>query len=250
MQKTYNVSDLFFTRWEDLTPKQHAIVYTLQQECELARRMEATDGVPAIQYGLKLIGVLRHLRKNRSLVDRINEEQAVDIYNDLTFLSKPWYYFPVINLPWAHPPDEKMSRHSFDHFIYADNEFSAYVMTNDVKHLKRLVATLYQKEFDKEAVEQLATSRIKDHYLLLVFYTFAHIRDFVMKRCKTLLPRPIPGAQSKPAPTGGMWLTLKHRLAETPAFQGYDTAGKANMYSTLDYLEDLARQKEEQRGKH
>jgi hypothetical protein len=39
-----------------------------------------------------------------------------------------------------------------------------------------------------------------------------------------------------------MWQELKHRLAETPAFQGFDKAGKANIYDCLDYLEGLAKQ--------
>ncbi|MEJ0030944.1 MAG: hypothetical protein WDO15_11465 [Bacteroidota bacterium] len=51
--------------------------------------------------------------------------------------------------------------------------------------------------------------------------------------------------EDKVKPTGPMWLTIKHRLAETPAFQGYHNAGRSNIYDALDYLEDLASQKTE-----
>lgn len=248
MSKTYHVSDLFFTRWKDLPPKVHAIVYTLQQECEHARTVEGEDGQPNVQYGIKLIKVLRHLRKRKLLVDKINVSQAVDIYNDLTFLREPWYHFPSLPHPWAKTPADKMARHTFDHFIYADNEFSSFVATQKTVHLNRLAATLYQDNFDKEAVEDLSKSKFNGLTLLIILWTFAHVRQFVVRRCKTLLPPAPASEQSKPAATGRMWLQLKHRLAETPAFQGYDNTGRANMYSALDYLEDLAKQKEEKRA--
>jgi hypothetical protein len=245
-KKTYEISDLFFTSWNQLPAKAIAEVYALHMR---AQSMEKdTD-----EYGHLVIQVMKRLKKNWRLVDKINVEQCVDIYNALTFLSDPWYDFPFIQ--GMAQPQDKLSRHTFDHFIYADNEYSSYVVSQDINYLKRLVATLYQKSFDKESVEPLASKlKLKTWQLHLVFYTFAHVRTFVMKRCKTLLP-PAPkkleeDIQEETArPTGAMWLKIKHRLAETPAFQGYDHAGSANMYSTLDYLEDLAQIKEEQSRK-
>lgn len=243
MDKTYTISDLFFTSWNQLPAKAIAEVYATHI------RLQATPKDNP-EYGFLLIKVLRLLRKNKSLVGRINVEQAVDIYNDLAFLNEPWYHFPYIKR--LHRPDEKLARCSFNHFIYADNEYSTYIVTQDDQRLTRLVATLYQKAFDKEEVEPLANKlKLKPWEKHLVFFTFAHVRNFVMKRCKTLLP-PAPkseGEETAPQSTGAMWLKLKHRLAETPAFQGYDVAGNSNMYSTLDYLEDLAQIKDEQSRK-
>lgn len=253
MSKTYHVSDLFFTRWEDLSPKMHTAVFALQQELIHTPRLAGESGEANIQYGARLIGVLRRLRKNKRLVDKIDVAQAVDIYNDLSFLSQPWYYFPDLQLSWGKTPEDNLSRHTFDHFIYADNEYSLYIVSKDQKYLRRLVATLYQPSFDKENVDPLE-QRIKlpEWKLYLVLFTYAHVRDFIVKRCKTLIPPPvhIEGSNAKPEPTGRMWLQLKHRLAETPAFQGYDNTGRANMYSALDYLEDLAQQQKENHGKH
>lgn len=238
MSKIYTVSDLFFTSWRELVGKVHAEVFALQQ---------AIDHTKETQYGHTLIQILRRLRKRPRLINKINIEQAVDIYNDLNFLNEPWYYFPTVSEKLA-TPEDYMAKHTFDHFIYADNEFSLYLINKDPRHLRRLVATLYQRQFDKENVDQIAEDlRLHDWQLNLVFFTYAQVREFVKNRCKALMPsapKPAPDEIEQPAtPTGGMWLKLKHRLSETPAFQGFDTAGKANLYSALDYLEDLAQQK-------
>jgi hypothetical protein len=236
----YNVQDLFHDRWEHISGKAMAEVYALHLQLQSLEK-------DSNEYGFILIAILRRLRKRPLLVDKVNGDQAVDIFNDMTFLSKPWYSFPVIQHPGLTTPQDKLAQHTFDHFIYADNEYSNYVVNQDAKYLNRLVATLYQKTFDKEAVEPIAnTLKLKEWEKQLVFFTFSHVRAFVMKRCKTLLPSGSASEESKPHATGAMWLKIKHRLAETPAFQGYDKAGSANMYSTLDYLEDLAQIREEQ----
>lgn len=249
--RTYIVSDLFYTDWNQLTPLQHIEVFALQQQLNLL-------DTGSVAYGLHLIKILRCIRKNKRLVGKINEAQAVDIFNDLKFLRDPWLYFPIKKFSTGlHAPEEKMATHTFDHFIYADNEFTSYLATQDRKYLARLAVTLYRAKgeviFDKECVDERAAKlrKIKPWQEDLVFCSYAQIRNFITKRCKTLLPtspRPSPGGEGdkveKAVPTGGMWLKLKHRLAETAAFQGYDNAGRANMYSALDYLEDLAQLKE------
>jgi hypothetical protein len=251
MTKTYSVSDLFFTSWGQLTPITHTEVYQLQQAiCQMS--------VEDRGYGFAVIAILRAMRKNKWLVDKINLEQAVDIYNDLKFLNEPWYNFPAKVLPLksdlVYAPAEKMATHTYDHFIYADNEFTSFLATNDRKYLTRLAATLYRKRgeifLDKELVEartQQLAKKIRPWQEDIVFLTYAQIREFITTRCKTLLPKGPAGETTKISPTGGMWLKLKHRLAETPAFQGFDSAGRANIYSALDYLEDLAQLKEKQK---
>lgn len=250
MTKEYTISDLFFTGWDELTPMTHAEVFAL-------RKIQLTKDPDSIEYGVYLINILRRLRKNRRLVDQIDETQAVDIFNDLKFLDEPWTWFPVKTLPtrnfMLYAPDDKMATHTFDHFIYADNEFTCFLATQDRKYLARLAATIYRAKgevyLDKEAVEARADQlgrKLTQWQGDLIFVTFGHIRDFITRRCKTLLPPAGPSPEGEPriVPTGPMWLKLKHRLAETPAFQGFDNAGRANMYSAIDYLEDLAQRKE------
>lgn len=246
--KTYQVADLFYTAWKQLEPKAHAEVFGLKT---LIKQMKPSQK----EYGFTMIAILRMLRRNLRLVDKINEAQAVDIFNDMTFLDEPWYHFPIKSIVCGDTeliaPHEHMARHTFDHFIYADNEFSRSLIngTDRPLQLRRLVATLYthalDEYFDREVVEDRALAlKIKDWELQLIAATYAHIRTFITSRCKHLMP-PLPKGSEpqEPTVTGPMWQELKHRLSETPAFQGFDKAGRANVYDCLDYLDDLAKQK-------
>lgn len=253
MSRTYTVNDLFFTRWEDLRERIHSEVYALYNSLP-----DPSDP----QYGFILIQILRRLRKNFSLVNKINVDQAVDIFNDMAFLKAPWYYFPHLeNKALALvKPDEKMARSSFDQFIYGDNEFSSYLVKQDPIHLNRLVATLYpllgDEYFDPETVEGRAAAiagKLKPWQHNLVFFTFAQIRDHVMKRCKTLLPPPPKqdpdDLPTGPITTGPMWYRIKHQAARTGVFGTFEQTGRANMYSVLDHLEILCQEQADAKSK-
>jgi hypothetical protein len=241
--RTYQVSDLFYTDWQQLSYKARAFVFSLHQQL-----LQMKSG--SMEYGFTLISVMRKLRKSRRLVDRVNEEQVVDIYNQLKyhFLVKPWYDFPRIK-NWR-APEEKMATCSFDQFIHADNEFTTYLATEDPKFLKRLAITLYlhrtDLSFDKDKVESREhLYSIKQHEIELIFFTYLHVRDFVVKRCKNLLPLPPKSEEEttqNPVPSGRMWHEIKHSAARTLVFGSFDELGKANMYDVLDHLELLSKQ--------
>ncbi len=248
---SYTVGDLFYTDWKHLRTKAAAEVYMLKN------KIDATSPDKE-EYGYVLIGLMRNLIKNSALVDKLTEAQVVDCFNELkgTFLSKPFYHFPVLK-GW-HQPDEKMARCSFNQFIYADNEFSTYLALaqKDIEkaqiHLKRLAVTLYKKKaaelWDKELVAERAERlKAKPHELLLIFFTFSHVRDFVVKRCKQLLPAPPPSAATDEpnviVPTGSMWHEIMHAAARTLVFGTFAELGHANMYDVLDHLEKIARDK-------
>lgn len=249
MKKTYKVGDLFFTSWKELPkPQLHAEVFGLHA---LLKQMRPRDR----EYGYQLIAILRRLRKNQTLVDKINELQAVDIFNELSFLDEPWYHFPIRRIHCGLidlvAPEEHMDRSTFDHFIYADNEFTRSLIpgADTNLQLRRLAATLYhhplEKFFDREQVEGRGLAlKIQDWELQLIAATFGHIRTFITRRCKHLMPAPVKlegQPEHQVRSTGPMWQELKHRLSETPAFQGFEKAGRANIYDCLDYLEGLAK---------
>lgn len=247
--KEYTVSDLFFTRWKDLSTMVHSEVYALYNSLP-----EPADP----QYGFILIQILRRLRKNKSLVNKVTVEQAVDIFNDLSFLKDPWYYFPPLHTKRSalKAPDDKMARSSFDEFIYADNEFSNYIAKQEPVYLHRLVVTLYRHSsewyFDPETVNVRAaeiTGKLKPYQLNQVFFTFGQVRGHIMKRCKTLLP-PAPKQDPDDLPigpvnTGPMWYRIKHQAARTLVFGTFQETGRANMYSVLDHLEILCKEQED-----
>ncbi len=245
MSKEYKVNDLFFDNWQQLKPAVHEQVATLH----LTLKQQEPG---SIAYGATLIAILRALRKNWRLVDKINVEQAVDIFNDLSFLNEPWYHFPHISSD-VRTPDEKMARCSFDQFIYADNEFTSVLASPSPQgegrgegHLSRLAATLYPRysdtHFDPQTVEDRAPifSAHKKAHLMLVFLTFGHVRNFVVNRCKHLLPKGAADENEPIKPSGPMWHQIKHQAARTLVFGSFDELGKANMYSVLDHLELLS----------
>lgn len=254
--KAYQVSDLFHTAWADITPAKRAAVFRLFNSIQ---DIKYIDG----RYGHTLIAILRLLRKNKRLVDRISEAQAVDIFNDLAFLKTPWYFFPRINHELlAQAPADKLARTTFDQFIHADNEYTGFMAAEADeargKFLRRLAVTLYCPEgetaFDKELVETRSEriAGVDLATLLNVFYAYGHVRNFVTARCKTLLPAPPKAADDlpqKPQQTGPMWYRMKHLAAKTLVFGDFDTLGKTNMYSVLDHLEILAQEQEERDGK-
>jgi len=244
--KTYKVGDLFYTSWKQLSARQHAEVFALSKAVEGISKEDQ-------QYGFTLIALMRKLRKNWRLTDRIDEMQMLDCYHDLDFLKQPWGYFREKELHNFFAPDDDMERHTFDHFIYADNEFTLFIVTQDVKYLARLAATLYRYNnevvFEREKIEargEYLLRKLKPWQLNLIYFTYAHIRESIVKRCRHLLPTEEETEGAKPRSTGAMWMQLKHRLSETTAFAGFDVAGKANVYDALDYMDGLAKLKAQQ----
>lgn len=239
--KAYTIDQLFYTRWDQLSPAVIIRVAILHQEYKVAKDNPDAE----LNQGLLIIQILRSLRKNWRLVDKIDEAQAVDIFNALDFISTPWYFFP--KLKWGIRPTDLLSRTTFDQFIYGDHEFTMYLATGKAGHLDRLVATLYATSFDKESVEDdaaVVSRRLKDWHRQLVFLTYANVRSAVINRCKHLLP---PAVASEDEPkvkaSGPMWHLLKHEVAKTGVFGTFDQVGTSNMYSVLDHLELLAKQK-------
>lgn len=251
--KPYPISDLFITTWKQLTPVQHIHVYLLYQS--LLR--EPKD---SLLYAQTMVLILRKLRRSgmtglrfrRLLIDRINEAQAVDIFHELatTLLSQPWYFFPDID-DVLKTPDDELARTTFDQFIYADNEYTRFTIAamegldDDSLTLlmARLVASLYamryDDRFDPEEVEPRAhfIKSIRTEELQLVAFTFGHVREKVVKRCKNLMSGGTPSG--KPVPSGKIWSDIKHQLARTGAFGSFDEVGRSSMYYVLDHLELL-----------
>ncbi|MEJ0030943.1 MAG: hypothetical protein WDO15_11460 [Bacteroidota bacterium] len=145
---SYNVSDIFFYSWKALDPKQHA---------EVVGAVEQYRSSEGVKRGYWRIMILKALRRNKKLASKITPEQAVDIVDDLVFLNQPWYHFPVLEIGQYKSPTDHMSRLSFDHFIYADNEFTCAIAFphEHKKYAARLAATIYAipgEQFDKELV--------------------------------------------------------------------------------------------------
>lgn len=244
--RKHQVKDLFYVSWEELRRKPQAHAETCALQATIGKIERGST-----EYGVTMIAILRRLRKNPRLVDRLNVEQSVDIYNSMSFLDEPWFFFPGIKRDWRKPfkrnwkrPADHLAEISFDRFIYADNEFTSFVASGERRFLERLAATLYQPGvFNKELVDGKRLQKLPMWKLQLIFFTFSHVREFIVKRCKTLLPSSAPAGdeQANPAPSGPLWHKIKHQAAETLVFGTFEELGNANVYSVLDHLEHIAK---------
>lgn len=254
------VSDLFYDRYSDLPAKKLAELGPLRRVwIQLHESLigKSDDEKELTKYGIASIAVLRVLRKAPFLVDKITVDQALDCLNELTFFRQPWHDFPPIHDKFSHP-DEFMHNRTFDHFIYADHEFSQITMHAEptTQSLAKLAACLYnvpgQIHFNEDAFPERAKiieRECKEWQLQLVMHTYANVREWIVERCKTLLPAGSSETVHKPSATGPMWKELKQRTAELkltwkdPASQETGYVGHGRYLEILDHLESISRRK-------
>jgi len=255
--KVYKVSDLFYSRWDQVAVQRMAdgyLAYTNLQACELG----------TVAYGKCLILTLRALRKNWRLVDQLTVEQAVDIFNELKpSLDLPWYHFPVqriaMRLDFLYAPKEKLGNRTFDHLVYADSAFSKVLGSKTEAeqrtHLARLMAVLYTSAGDQiynDRVTDVKQLFIEKHahefQLWLCFYTFAHIKKYIVDNCVHLFEKPKEDAVATPAritDSMPMWAEIKFALAESGVFGDFDKVGQTDVYKVINYLESRAKKQQE-----
>lgn len=275
--KTYKITDLFKTSWAELTAKEMIALIDLS---ELLKKYpeESRD------YGMITIAILRLLRKNKSVVAKIELEQAVDCFNDITFFRRtakgsfqtPWYFFPVGNfnhsgVDFVRPEMSgtlPMYNRSFDQLVYADAAFSNFCILNHEQHsgvkhelddfINALIAVLYTqpKRFsiaDMETKSKLVQQHLTVAERALILHTYANVRSYILDRCPHLFPPSVGPDEAEGyiegVSTGEMWLNIRYDLAETEVFKGFDTARSAMIYDALDYLEKKARDVHEQKQK-
>ena len=254
MPKTYKIADLFFTSWAEIPTGYHAQLIELRHKLNNAIREEMWG-----TYGYMAIQMLRILRKNKSLVAKINEEQAVDCLNDLKFIQEPWYHFPPGDKGFQEP-DEYMHNRTFNQFVFADAEFTKFCVLDyrsrqsgkqdDIQinlAINKLIGILYTKPeyFDEKKIHDKACTidqKMNAAEKAVVLHTFANVREYIVKqRCPNLFPSTqASSGEVAPVYTGKMWLNLRYDLSETPSFQGLETAKKAWVYDALDLLEKKA----------
>lgn len=275
----YTIDQLFKMNWNELTPKEIMEVVTISEQ--LSRHEAGT-----IEHGYYVIQMLKLLRKNKSAVAKINEEQAVDCFNDITFFNRnekgefitPWLFFPVGNFisnnEQFYRPELvgglPMFNIIFDQLVYADAAFSAFCVLNyqhereELLRFKRqlqldmdeavnsLIAALYShpQNFDVKKLEVLARLvplKLTQDERSLILHTYANARAFITNRCPNLFPKQGEQEASEPVTTGEMWMHLRYELAETKAFSGFETARKTLIYDALDFMEKKALEQNQQK---
>jgi hypothetical protein len=236
--REYQVADLFHTQWSELSAAQRVKVHELNvARCEQ----------PVEQQGTYIILIMRELRKRPLLVDRLNEAKVVDIFNSLTFLTEPWLFFAApparLKLRGYAAPDAKMGNLTFDHFIYADSEFTQCAGDKAAQHMESLTAILYQPgKLITNKTHKLPIS-IDPMFSRQAFYTFGNVRDYIVRNCQHLFPK---SDDDKPTPKNfsalQLWTDMKYVLAEQGLFGTYKQVGEQPLYEVITYLEKRAKE--------
>lgn len=257
--KSYTITDLFKTEWGALNTLEHAEVIYLSDRLKQtkAENLEKAWGHTAIM-------LLRALRKNKSAVAKITIEQAVDCVRDLTFITQPWYYFPVLEnhaqleaASMSATPPAYLQGYTFSQLVYIDSLFSKFAILSwkattgklqaAIPYLDKMIGVIYTPAnlFDENKIAergQLITRHIKDYERTVVLHTWANIKERIIKECPNLFPQAAQtvATDQPPKDSEPMWQNLLFDLSETLAYQGMDRAKAAPIYEALNYLEKKA----------
>lgn len=268
--RSYHISDLFKTSWAEVSPKEMATVIDMKLKMQRA----SDEGLDQAA-GHYAIMILRALRKNKSLVGKINVEQAVDCINDLKFIHEKWFTFPDIEFndsKFCVPPTH-LKNHTLGQLYWMDSLFSKFLIqeyydgrahppqtpsTLAEMFLDEMIAVVYTHpdHFDEKLIEERGKEIgkiINNDIRVCSLYAYANIKEFILAEFPLTFPRPDddgpekPIANKPPADSEPMWQNILFDLSESPAYQGMDRTKKAPMYEALNYLEkkhkDLQRKK-------
>ncbi|MCO6367856.1 hypothetical protein GBO34_00825 [Roseivirga pacifica] len=266
---TFQISDLFHTSWDSLTPKKcWRIIFGMRVYAAIhqtdKKRLDS-ELATAADFMLEALKAAALPGKWKLINKQTTNEQKIDIYHDLFFHKEeyPFRHFPIANFSSLRnglrltAPEEAMSNCTYGQFKYADNEFSKMVMAKEQgdeqaaeEQINRLVASVYlpkSGKFQKNATDQLADKigRVAFPWQKeLVVEAYANTRQGIIARCPTFWPQPEESAEPTAAQaTGPQWHELHFNIAESEVFKGFTTVDQANMYDVFDYLEALAKRK-------
>lgn len=251
----YDIKDLFYTSWDELTADQAAMVMFFANRMKILMKRKSRGKANIGEYRLR---ILRILCKKPKILKHLTAEQLFDISEDLSFINDPVYKF---HIPWIRTdyarlisPGEKLHTFTFYQLIKADAEYSKLLiltskLDQDQYHcLNRLIGIIYQPEhfrFDEDLIERSAGSfpvRLTYDLKYLILHTYASCRKYIVEeRCPDLFDGGGDGG-GEIQYTGSMWQDLLFDLSETPAFSGLETAKNARLYDALDYLQKKARE--------
>jgi hypothetical protein len=249
--KTYSISELFHMSWSALATEDMAIVIEFRDKMKKTKEQGLRTA-----HGYAAITMLRALRKNKSLVSKINVDQAVDCINDISFFEQPWFFFPKIG---NDRPADFLKDHLFIQLYYIDSLLSKFLMQHhydcrahppqDISevakaYLDDVIGVIYTKpdEFDESKVVERGKAIgkvLKDFERVVIIATYANVKEFIINECPDIFPtsEAEPSANAAPVDTEPMWQALLFDLSETKAYPGMDKAKRAPMYEALSYLE-------------
>ena len=246
-----SVPDIFHTSWAELSHRQAIQIMLIKSKIEWLAKAEYYEAMGEMEHAQLVI-----LCKDQAFLKKLSQDQEFDVWKDLAFINEPWYFFHIAAIRGKEhvyfSPMEKIHDLTFQHLVYADANFSKYLITEETVYLEKLISILYHPSdgddrwpLITENIEPMAIDigkRIHPHEKQLIMVTYSHIRSSILQRCPTLFN--VDGSEDddegKIEYTGEMWRNLLFDLSETPAFQGMQIAKDTPIYEALDYLEKKA----------
>lgn len=161
------------------------------------------------------------------------------------------FSFPEVKAgSWVfHTPTDRFENVSFGQLTELDSYFTRYLRTHSEGLLISFLLNLYKVSKAGKGDIRTAVSKIGDPYRLDALRMYGMIREKVFTSFFHVFP--MPKEQSKKTKNAAidlrkiqdstpMWHSVLFSLADTPAFQGLETAKAANMWEALTYLDEKA----------
>jgi hypothetical protein len=238
-------STLLHSSWSALSPR---------------RRMRLMILLPFLDDPYAKLLALREVCKSKEnylTIQRIpnSPEVIVDLFrHDLQWISqKPTdFTFKLIHSKgWTFSaPDARFSDFTMEELVEMEIRFNEYLRLQRESALDKLMDVIYTPQAESSKTDRLtAISALPYPYRLDAFRMFAVIHEKIHTSFKHLFPNTkVLSEKDKSKPidfrkipkTSDWWTSLLFSLAETPAFQGMETAKEANMWEALTYLDEKA----------
>lgn len=249
----HQISEFFYDSWDQLDHKKAIQMMLIKSKVDSMLEAEQYEWVGRMGFFQ-----LQTISRDPLFLKKLTEEQIYDIRKDLVFIDSPWLFFHIVAIKGKHhtyfSPGERMYDLTFQHLIYADANFSKYLITEQPRDLDKFIASLYQPMFEGDRIPFIPDNldpigedigaALHRHEKQLILTTYVHIRNSIMERCPALFKSSSePDNNSSSVEyTGEMWRDLLYELADTPAFQGIEAAKSTPIYEALDYLEKKAKE--------
>ncbi len=239
-------SSLLHQSWQSLPPK---------------KRYQLMALLPFIDDPIGKMLILRAIArttKDYKLIRTLPNSAAV-VY-DLFKYSLKWiteqpkgFSFPEVKADgWVFTaPGDRFETVTFGQLVELDSYFTRYLRTQREALLSSFLINLYSVSKQGKTDIQKAVAKIGDPYRLDALRMYGMIREKVFASFIHIFPTPKgTSKKSKQAKvdlrkiqdTTDMWHSVLFSLADSPAFQGMETAKAANMWEALTYLDEKAYQ--------
>lgn len=205
---------------------------------------------------LLALRIIIKTKKHYLMIQRMkNSAQVIaDIFEkELSWITAPptdYTFHQISHMGWTFStPSAKYEDITFGEWWELDAYFTKFLKYQKESHLDTFLDVLYDVERSGKVFKSTVIKSLPYPYRLDAFRIHAVVREKVFSHFKHLFPQ--KKSESKKTNSEPVDFTKIHdstelghsllfSLADTPAFQGLETAKASNMWEALTYLDDKA----------